>query len=147
MEKSILITFFIATLMVYQTLAQDKEISPISLDSYADVPTATAYDHELLRHMTLKRIKFLLDCDDKLSSKCGIEMTKGFYNNKPVSEECCENILKIGRDCHVGLMNLALATYELKDLAYEILPRSKQMWNTCVRTTAARIGAPLAFET
>lgn len=147
MEKAILITFLITTSMVYQTLAQDEDLSPISLDSYADSPTATVYDHELLHHMTLQRIKFLHDCDDKLNSKCGIEMTERLVNNKPLSEECCENILKIGRDCHEGLINFVFATYELKDVAYEILPRSKHMWNTCVRTTAARIGAPLAFET
>ncbi|KAL1195277.1 Protein DOWN-REGULATED IN DIF1 11 [Cardamine amara subsp. amara] len=147
MEKAILITFLIATSMVYKTLAQDEDLSPIYLDSYADVPTATAYDHKLLDHMTLQRIKFLQDCDDKLSSKCGIEMTEGLVNNKPVSEECCENILKIGRDCHEGLMDFVFSTYELKDVANEILPRSKRMWNTCVRTTAARIGAPIAFET
>ncbi|VVB00385.1 unnamed protein product [Arabis nemorensis] len=53
----------------------------------------------------------------------------------------------IGKDCHEGLMNLAFSTYELKDIANEILPRSKKIWNQCVQTTAAMIGAPMSLET
>lgn len=149
MEKAILITFLIATSMVYQTLAQEEEISPISSpESLAYEPAAAyEYDYELLDHMTTQRIKFLQDCSDRLSSKCGVEMADGLIDEKPVSEECCKNFLKIGRDCHEGLMTFVFATYELKDVAYEILPRSKRMWNKCVLTTAAKIGAPLAFET
>ncbi|XP_010462150.1 PREDICTED: uncharacterized protein LOC104742797 [Camelina sativa] len=148
MEKTILITFLlVATSMVYQTLAQEEEeIIPVS--SLAYEPTAAyEYDHKLLHHMKTQRINFLKHCSDKMSSKCGVEMTKGLIHDKPVSEECCENILKIGRDCHEGLMNFVSATYELKDVANKILPKSKMMWNKCVQTTAAKIGAPLAFET
>ncbi|XP_010462149.1 PREDICTED: uncharacterized protein LOC104742796 [Camelina sativa] len=149
MEKTILITFLLiaTTSMVSQTLAQEEE-EIIPMSSLAYEPTAAyEYDHELLHHMTTQRINFLQDCSDKMSSKCGVEMAKGLINDKPVSEECCENFLKIGRDCHEGLMNFVFATYELKDVANEILPRSKKMWNKCVQTTAPKIGAPLAFET
>ncbi|ESQ30135.1 hypothetical protein EUTSA_v10012072mg [Eutrema salsugineum] len=147
MEKAFLITFLVATSMVYnQALAQEEEIS-LSPEQYADVPAALAYDHELLHKMTIQRIRFLEDCTNKLSPKCGMEMTEGLVNDKPVSGECCEDILKIGIDCHQGLMTFVFSTYELKDVAYEILPRSKKIWNHCVQTTAARIGAPIAFET
>ncbi|VVB00387.1 unnamed protein product [Arabis nemorensis] len=145
MEKAILIMFLVATSMAYQTLAQEEEISP-SPQQFVDVPAAV-YDHELLSHMTTQRVRFLQDCSDKLSSKCGIEMTEGLVNDKAVSEECCKDILKIGRECHEGLMNLVFSTYELKDIANEILPRSKRIWNQCVQTTAARIGVPFTFET
>ncbi|CAA0290605.1 unnamed protein product [Arabidopsis thaliana] len=149
MEKAILITFLIATTsMVYQTIGQEEEISPISPESLAYEPAAAyEYDHELLSHMTTRRIKFLQDCSDKMSSKCNVEMTEGLIDGKPVSEDCCVKFLKIGRECHEGLMTFVFATYELKDVASAILPRSKRMWNKCVETTAAKIGAPLAFET
>ncbi|CAN8288178.1 unnamed protein product [Cochlearia groenlandica] len=146
MEKAMLIAFLVATSMAYnQALAQEEDLSPYPQDS-ADVPAAN-YDHELLQHMTTQRIRFLQHCSDKLSSKCGMEMTKGLIKNKPVSENCCEEILKLGRDCHEGLMNFVFSTYELKDIRNVILPRSKMIWNQCVVTIGARIGAPLAFET
>ncbi|EOA37587.1 hypothetical protein CARUB_v10011939mg [Capsella rubella] len=145
MEKTVMIAFLMATSMVYQTLAQDDEITPTSSFAYGPSPSYE-YDQELLHHMTAKRIKFLQDCSHNMSSKCGVEMTKGLINDKPVSEKCCMEFLKIGRDCHQGLMNFVFSTYELKDDAIEILPRSKKMWNTCVQSTAAKIGAPIAFE-
>ncbi|CAH2036531.1 unnamed protein product [Thlaspi arvense] len=149
MEKAILIAFFlVATSMAYnQALAQEEDIiiSP-SPEEFADEPAAF-YDHELLHHMTTERIRFLQECADKMSSKCGTEISEGLVYDKPVSEACCENVLRIGIDCHEGLMSFVFATYELKDVADEIFPRSKKIWNQCVRTTAARIGAPIAYET
>ncbi|CAN8321617.1 unnamed protein product [Cochlearia groenlandica] len=151
MKKAILITFLIATSMVYsnKALAQEVEedISPSPEQYYAGVPAAI-YDYGLLHdHMTTRRVRFLQDCTAKLTSDCGMEITKGLIkDDDTVSEDCCKDILKMGRECHQGLMNFVFSTYELKDLANEILPRSKKIWNQCVVTIGASIGAPIAYE-
>ncbi|CAA7013780.1 unnamed protein product [Microthlaspi erraticum] len=149
MKKAILITFLVATSMAYnQALAQEEydEISP-SPQEYLDVTAAVNYDHELIQHMTPQHLGFLRACTEKLLSKCGIEIPEGLVKDKPVSVECCENMMNIGIDCHKGLMDFVFTTYELKDVASEFLPKSKRIWNQCVQTTASRIGAPVAFET
>ncbi|CAA7013782.1 unnamed protein product [Microthlaspi erraticum] len=148
MEKAIFMTFLIATSMAYnQALAQEEDdISPSPQQSL-DFAAAVHYDHELLDHMTTQHLRFLEDCSDKLSSKCGIKLTEGLAEDKPMSVECCENVLKIGIDCHKGLMDFVFTTYELKNKANEFRPKSKRIWNQCVQTIGSRIGVPIAFET
>lgn len=111
-----------------------------SITSSPRLTQGAVYDHVLVHHMTTQRIRFLQDCTEKLSFKWGIKMTDGLVNDKTMTEGCCKNILMIWRECHhEWLMNLIFSTYELKNIGYEVISRSKVTWDQCVQTTASRI--------
>nr|VDD61953.1 unnamed protein product [Brassica oleracea] len=52
---------------------------------------------------------------------------------KPVLlAECCGELLKIGKDCYLGMAQIILSSYEYINIASKAIPKSKQTWNDCV---------------
>jgi len=171
MAKSLLMVMLVSIVMFYmarpicsqkinphsQEMPEDVAISPSSDFDYVEAPDeapfeeadspAMEYDRELAHHYSDKQLKFLEACSEKPSSKCGNEVFKNMLNETmPITEECCRDILKMGKDCHLGLVKLIFATYEYKNIASKGIPKSKQTWNECVHRVGSKIGAPVSFE-
>ncbi|CAF2058672.1 hypothetical protein Bca4012_099567 [Brassica carinata] len=52
---------------------------------------------------------------------------------KPVLlAECCGELLKIGKDCYLGIAQIILSSYEYINIASKAIPKSKQTWNDCI---------------
>ncbi|XP_010520656.1 PREDICTED: uncharacterized protein LOC104799715 [Tarenaya hassleriana] len=109
-------------------------------------PPAQAYDSELFSHYSPERLKYLHDCSEKSSSKCGDEVLRNAIRDSPVSRDCCVDLLKLGKECHLSLIQLVFSTYEYKDMASKGVPKSKQTWNMCVNMVGSEIGAPVSLE-
>ncbi|AEE32170.1 ECA1 gametogenesis family protein (DUF784) [Arabidopsis thaliana] len=172
MTKSLLMVTLVSIVMFYmarpifsqeidpysQEVPKDVAISPSSkFDIYVEAPgeapfeeadsPAMEYDRELAHHYSHKQLDFLEACSEKPSSKCGNEVFKNMLDETvPITDECCRDILKIGKDCHLGLVKLIFATYEYKNKASKGIPKSKQTWNECVFRVGSKIGAPVSFE-
>ncbi|KAG7543179.1 Prolamin-like domain [Arabidopsis thaliana x Arabidopsis arenosa] len=150
MAKSLLMVMLVSIVMFYmarpifsQEVHEDVVISPTPFEE-ANSP-AMEYDMNL-PHYSQKEIDFLKACVEKPSSICGGEIFQNVLDEKNlVTDECCRDILKIGKDCHLGLIKIIFSSYEYKNIAS--IPRSKQTWNDCVRRVGSKIGAPVSFET
>lgn len=44
-------------------------------------------------------------------------------------------LLRIGKDCYLGTVQVILSRYEYRNIASKTIPKSKQTWNDCVRLT------------
>ncbi|CAA7016181.1 unnamed protein product [Microthlaspi erraticum] len=142
-----------------EELPEDVNISPTSdFEIYvespdespleeADSPTME-HDMELADHYTYKRLDFLQDCLEKQNSKCRDSIFKDLLDETTqiLTDECCRDLLKIGKDCHLGLAQLILSSYKYKNIAFKAIPKTKQSWNDCVRRVGNQIGVPVSLE-
>ncbi|CDY08471.1 BnaA05g27070D [Brassica napus] len=132
-----------------QEVPEDVKISPTSdFDIYVKSPDessfeeadspAMEYEMKFGHHYTDKQFGFLEVCAQKLnSSHCGDALfTNMVGEGKPVLlAECCGELLRIGKDCYLGTVQVILTRYEYRNIASKAIPKSKQTWNDCVRLT------------
>ncbi|KAG2305807.1 hypothetical protein Bca52824_025555 [Brassica carinata] len=165
MAKSLHIAMFVSILMVTsypissqeideysQEVPEDVRISPTSdFDIYVESPDgspleedhspAMEYEMKLGHHYTDKQLVFLEVCFQKLnSSHCGDDLFKNMVGEgKPLlSAECCGELLRIGKDCYLGMAQIILSSYEFRNIASKAIPKSKQTWSDCVRVIENR---------
>lgn len=140
-----------------QDLPEDVNVSPTSdFDIYVEAPDeapyeadspAAKYDMTLAHRYSHKQLDFLQNCLQKTTTKCGDEVFKNMLDETTqMTNECCRELLKLGKDCHLGLVQIIFATYEYINIASKAIPRSKQTWNTCVRQVGSQIGVPVSLE-
>ncbi|KAL1199663.1 Protein DOWN-REGULATED IN DIF1 11 [Cardamine amara subsp. amara] len=138
-----------------QDIPEDINISPISeFDIHVEAPEPyiadspeAKYDVVHAPHYSQKQLKFLEDCAQKSTTKCGVEVFENMVDETThVTNECCRELLKLGKDCHLGLVQIIFATYEYKNIASKAIPESKHTWNTCVRQVGSQIGVPVSLE-
>ncbi|CAA0395071.1 unnamed protein product [Arabidopsis thaliana] len=149
MAKSLLMVMFVSIVMFYmacpifsQEIHEDVAISPTPFEE-ANSP-AMEYDMKL-PHYSQKVFDFLETCAEKPSSICGGEIFQNVLDATTlVTDKCCRDILKIGKDCHLGLIKIFFSSYEYKNIAS--IPRSKQTWNDCFRRVGSKIGVPVSIE-
>ncbi|CAH8254810.1 unnamed protein product [Arabidopsis lyrata] len=150
MAKSLLMVMIVSVVMFYMNRPIfSHEIDPDSQEVPKDVAISPAieYDMEISHHYSHKQLDFLEACADKPSTKCGNEVFKNMLDETtPITDACCRDILKMGKDCHLGLVQIIFATYEFKNFSSKGIPKSKQTWNDCVRRVGNKIGAPDSFE-
>ncbi|XP_013589321.1 PREDICTED: uncharacterized protein LOC106297669 [Brassica oleracea var. oleracea] len=129
-----------------QEVPEDVKISPTSdFDIYVESPDESSfeeadspgmqYEKKFGHHYTDKQFGFLEVCAQKLnSSHCGDDLfTNMVGEGKPVLlAECCGELLKIGKDCYLGMAQIILSSYEYINIASKAIPKSKQTWNDCV---------------
>ncbi|CAN7001919.1 unnamed protein product, partial [Brassica rapa subsp. trilocularis] len=129
-----------------QEVPEDVKISPTSdFDIYVKSPDessfeeadspAMEYEMKFGHHYTDKQFGFLEVCAQKLnSSHCGDALfTNMVGEGKPVLlAECCGELLRIGKDCYLGTVQVILSRYEYRNIASKTIPKSKQTWNDCV---------------
>ena len=163
MAKSLHIAMFVSIVMFFtsnsissqeidqysQEAPGDVKISPTSdFDIYVEYPDESSFkeaDSSALEaevkfehHYTDKQFRFLEVCAQKLnSSHCGDALfTNMVGEGKPVLlAECCGELLRIGKDCYLGTVQVILSRYEYRNIASKTIPKSKQTWNDCVRLT------------
>lgn len=141
-----------------ENVPEDVNISPTpDFDIYVESPDeapyeadspAMAYDMELTHHYSHKRLDFLQNCLQKPSSKCGVDIFKNLLDvtTTQLTDECCRDLLKIGKDCHLGLAQIIFSSYEYKNIASKAIPKSKHTWNDCVGRVGSQIGDPVSLE-
>ncbi|KAF8109512.1 hypothetical protein N665_0095s0080 [Sinapis alba] len=143
-----------------QEVQQDVKIYPTSdFDIYAESPDespfeeadspALEYEMKFGHHYTDKQLDFLEVCFQKLnSSDCGDHFFKNIVDEatKVVSNECCCNLLNIGKDCYLGVIQMTLSSYEYRNIVFKAIPKSKQIWTDCVRRVGNQTDSPVAFE-
>ncbi|EOA14927.1 hypothetical protein CARUB_v10028270mg [Capsella rubella] len=171
MAKSLLMVMLVSIVMFYmarpvlsqiidpysEEVPEDVAMSPSDFEIYVESPEeapfdeadspAEEYDRELAHHYSHEQLEFLAACGKKQNTKCGDEVFKNMLVDTPqITDECCRDILKIGKDCHLGLVKIIFTTYEYKSYASKGIPKSKQTWNDCVRRVGSNIGAPVSLE-
>ncbi|CAN7001913.1 unnamed protein product [Brassica rapa subsp. trilocularis] len=174
MAKSLYIAMFVSIVMVFmansisskeidqysQEAPGDVKISPTSdFDIYVESPDeslfeevdspAMEYEMKSGHHYTHKQLGFLEACFQNLNSlDCGDNIFKNMLDEaaQVLSNECCHDLLKISKDCYLGMTQSILSSYEYRFIASKAIPKSKQTWNDCVRRVGNLIGSPIAFE-
>ncbi|ESW18718.1 hypothetical protein PHAVU_006G064400 [Phaseolus vulgaris] len=77
--------------------------------------------------------KLLTDCILKLHPPCDDLYMFGtmFLDNETITQNCCNNIREVGKQCHDTLTTYVINLRGSKENKPQILQRSKQIWNEC----------------
>ncbi|KAL9308881.1 unnamed protein product [Arabidopsis thaliana] len=168
MIKTLLMVTLVSIVMFYMARPiLSQEIDPYSLEVLEDVAISPsskfniyveAPDEALFEEADSPAIEydkdrykipdFIAACAMKQIWIC---LNVVFENMKdemmPIIDECCREILKIGKDCHFRLVEGWSAMYVYgNSIASKDIPYSKQSWNECVRRVGSKFGAPVSFE-
>ena len=74
-----------------------------------------------------------LECASNMSWHCGSAIIGYIFTgeSKPISSECCEQLISIGRDCHDRLTKLDLHLAGSSKKEESVLSNSVKVWNMC----------------
>ncbi|XP_018458975.1 protein DOWN-REGULATED IN DIF1 11-like [Raphanus sativus] len=113
----------------------------------ADPPTME-YNMKLGRQYTDKQFNFLQICLQKLNSDCGDNIVQNMLDKTTtqLTNECCRNLLKIGKKCHLGVAHIISSNTEYNNIVSKAIPKSKHTWKDCVRRVGSHIGSPIFLE-
>ncbi len=79
---------------------------------------------------------FLDTCTKQISNECGTAIfTSIFLKNEVITEDCCQQLVKMGLRCHNGLVRNIISIPEFKANQSITLPRSTKIWNKCTLVT------------
>ncbi|WZY73882.1 hypothetical protein YC2023_006122 [Brassica napus] len=143
--KTIFMAFFIiATLVsyVYPSLGQkDVDDEPLvnsghefdTLDTIS--PASEDYNIHMLKNMSPKYITYVKTCHDKMGpsggAKCNDDVLEEILTNKPVSRECCQKVVKAGKECYMETIKFIFRLYQLKRFASQVSFKTNKVWNRC----------------
>ncbi|KAJ4706321.1 Protein of unknown function (DUF784) [Melia azedarach] len=74
---------------------------------------------------------YQLACSKPLSIECANGVYRSVFGNEKMTNVCCAQVVKIGRDCYNGVVKF----YASPNNGLEIYPKSKQIFDTCVSIT------------
>ena len=77
--------------------------------------------------------KFLGDCIDGLTRKCGKEIAHYIFENKEVDRPCCQNLQKMGQLCSKSLSFTLTQFPKFVSQAALIIQKSDELFNKCAK--------------
>ncbi|KAK9671777.1 hypothetical protein RND81_12G054300 [Saponaria officinalis] len=85
---------------------------------------------------SLARYNELQKCENELGVKCGNNIYQSvFVVGKEVSEECCNHLLTVGKDCHDLLTEVTIVYKRLpRKEAKEIWNKNDKVWEQCKKS-------------
>jgi len=88
----------------------------------------------------------VIGCADKLTTSCAPKVHAFVFDKSGVlSQECCERLLRAGRECHNNLTNSILREERFStEETEEILARHDEAWNLCRRSGHIGTSGPSA---
>ncbi|EOA22027.1 hypothetical protein CARUB_v10002550mg [Capsella rubella] len=155
-----IVMFYMTSPIFSQEVLDNVAISPTSgFEIYIETPDeapselaespAEKCDPEPINDYSQKQLDFLRACAEKSSSKCGDEIFNNLVDETAtrITDRCCLDILKTGKDCYLGVAKIIFSIKENKEMGSKAIPRSKQTWNNCVHRVGNKIGTvPVSLE-
>ncbi|ESQ46644.1 hypothetical protein EUTSA_v10000516mg [Eutrema salsugineum] len=111
-------------------LNSDKEFDA----AMANSPSSCDYNRDMIESQSKKHLDYLINCGEKMgpdSVKCNIEVRAEILRNKEASKDCCQMIVKAGKECHIEWMKLFFQTYQLKRFSSKRIFKTNEIWNRC----------------
>ncbi|KAF7850576.1 hypothetical protein BT93_L5283 [Corymbia citriodora subsp. variegata] len=74
------------------------------------------------------------DCAKGMTSDCGFQFFQFivFANISTPTGECCHELVKAGKNCHIQFVELSLSTHKpVKGTISDVYKRSNETWNNC----------------
>ncbi|KAF8085256.1 hypothetical protein N665_0674s0021 [Sinapis alba] len=137
---------------------EDVNISPMpDFDIYVESPDESPfeadsltmeYNRKLGSHYSDKQFNFVQICLQNMNSDCGDNIFRNMLDNTTtqLTNECCRDLLKMGKDCHMGVAQIISSNTEYINIASKAIPKSKHTWKDCVRRVGSYIGSPISLE-
>ncbi|KAG2317284.1 hypothetical protein Bca52824_020406 [Brassica carinata] len=146
LKFTLTVGFFMSYTTCFKEFDRSPEV-PKDASPTADSPTME-YNMKLGRHYSEKQFDFLQICLQKLNSDCGDNIFKNMLDKTTtqLTNECCRDLLKIGRDCHLKVAHIISSNTEYINFASKAILKSKHTWKDCVRRVGSHIGAPIFLE-
>ncbi|KAF3534807.1 hypothetical protein DY000_02043353 [Brassica cretica] len=132
--KTIFTAFFFITTLVssaYPNLGQeDTDDEPLvnpgrefdTLDAIS--PASQDYNNYMLENLPSKYMTYLETCGKNMGPsgtvKCNVDVLKEILTNKPISRECCQKVVKAGKECYMEIRKFMFRLYQLKRFAYQV---------------------------
>ncbi|PRQ32887.1 putative Prolamin-like domain-containing protein [Rosa chinensis] len=82
--------------------------------------------------LTLEGPANVKDCERQFTEKCGIEVGNGIFNNGFLSDDCCRDLVKLGKPCHDTFLNTSLAARHPSANKAQTLAKGEKIWTECV---------------
>ena len=73
------------------------------------------------------------NCKSKIHWQCGKEIFKSIFQAGTVTDECCGELVTMGKVCHDALLQGNLKNPNVNKSA--IVTKGEQIWNTCASKT------------
>ncbi|CAN7075245.1 unnamed protein product [Brassica oleracea var. botrytis] len=143
--KTIFTAFFFITTLVssaYPNLGQeDTDDEPLvnpgrefdTLDAIS--PASQDYNNYMLENLPSKYITYIETCGKNMGPsgtvKCNVDVLKEILTNKPISRECCQKVVKAGKECYMEIRKFMFRLYQLKRFASQVSFKIIKVWNRC----------------
>ncbi|EOA22643.1 hypothetical protein CARUB_v10003313mg [Capsella rubella] len=98
---------------------------------FAESPTSREYNEDVLNKESSEHFDYLLNCSEKRGRECNEEVMEEILQNRNVSDRCCEKIVSVGKDCHVGIANVMFKNYHVRRFASRSVFKASKVWNRC----------------
>ncbi|KAI5577106.1 hypothetical protein POPTR_009G104800v4 [Populus trichocarpa] len=85
---------------------------------------------------------YVEQCVAVTGARCGEEILYGSFMGKPVTLECCQKLLLMGKACDDALMRVVLEFPEYKGHEEEALAGSNKLWEKCALAVQAASPSP-----
>ncbi|EOY09207.1 Uncharacterized protein TCM_024608 [Theobroma cacao] len=86
--------------------------------------------------------QFLEECTKKMSQKCGQNVVGSIFGDTVTSDECCQELVRMGKTCHDDMVKFFVSLPELKLNASDVYAEGEQVWNDCVSRAASPSPSP-----
>lgn len=142
--KTTFMAFFVITTLVsfaYPNLGQeDIDNKPLvnpgpEMDAVEAIsPASQEYNMYILESLPPKSSSFIEYCMDKMGPdyvQCNEVVIEEILTNKPISRECCLEVVKAGKECYLEIRKLMFQFYQLKRFASQVSFRTNKVWERC----------------
>lgn len=112
----------------------DDDMAPYSSEPYIEPVDPPESPEE-----AAERDYLLRKCADKLNHDCGEAIFTNIFQNASnvFTDDCCRNLVSIGKDCHIRMVRYIAGREEYKANASITVPKGQQVWNKCALVAPA----------
>ncbi|KAH7860247.1 hypothetical protein Vadar_011154 [Vaccinium darrowii] len=123
-------------LAVHPAFADDDDDDDSKKDApapspFGDISPAISADLNYITHIPPAERKILEDCSNRMTRKCGDEAVSGMLLKSNMSDECCTQLVRMGRKCHRHLTRLLIQYPDFRQNSGVIKETSDKVWSGC----------------
>lgn len=115
--------------------------APAPSPSY-DLSPVAAEDLNYISSIPPAERKLLDDCSNRMTRKCGDDLVSGMLTKSEVSDDCCRQLVRMGKKCDKHLVKLLVRFPDFRQDSATIKENSRKIWTGCRDVATNRPASP-----